>query len=132
MMANKNEAKNEVTLIGEHLQELTNLLRENINIYRSDRDMAVANYKSLKEQMDEIIGEKHLMSEDAALEKQLNTALGLVFKASERLDGVIKIVTQIIMTQVNTESRERIANTLKDSIPNKPVDFSHLLGQRDD
>lgn len=131
-MANKNEAKNEVTLIGEHLQELTNLLRENINIYRSDRDMAVANYKSLKEQMDEIIGEKHLMSEDAALEKQLNTALGLVFKASERLDGVIKIVTQIIMTQVNTESRERIANTLKDSIPNKPVDFSHLLGQRDD
>lgn len=120
--------KNEVVLVGENLKELTKLLKENIDIFRVDRDMAVSNYNAIKEQLDAIRDTDCLMSEDAALEKQLNVALDLVFKSSQRLDNVIKIVTQVILTQVNTESRERIANTLKDSIPNRPVDFSKLIG----
>lgn len=109
------------------LEELTKLLKENLELYKQDREIALKNYNLLKTQLQEIHAQDNLMSEDAALEKQLNIALSLVFKSGERLDNIIQTITRVIITQLNTQSREKIAQQLKDTIPQKPINFAQLL-----
>jgi len=112
----------------EKLTELSKLLRDSIQLYQDDRELAVNNFNDLKKQLEDVLGGGFEMSEDAKLEAEVNKALKLVFEASKKLDNVIYNVTQVIIAQLNNESREKIAEkfTAGNFIPQKPVDFQKL------
>jgi len=125
--------ENQLTFDEEKLKKLSGLLEESICIYRSDRDRAIAHYDDLKRQLANILNGPFEMSEEAALERECNKALKLCFESSKRLDDVIKHVTDVIMTQLNNETREKVAKQLAGSgggFPSKPVNFNQLKNSR--
>lgn len=98
--------------INEKAEKITELLQKAIETAEHDRTLALNNYKDLKAQLDAITGSLGLhMSEECSLEKEINTALKLVFQSSERLDKVIKITSDIMINQLNNLTKEKIAKT---------------------
>lgn len=116
----------------EKLNELSNLLKESIDLYRADRDLALKHYKDIKSQLENVLDQEFEMSQDGILESESNKALKLVFDASKKLDKVIYYISNVVIAQLNNESREKIATSLASGgmIPSKPVDFKQLRNQR--
>ena len=81
------------------LEELSKLLKKVIDIYDEDREIAKTNLDRLETNLEQITMAVP-MSEEARLEKEVNTAVGLVFKAGERVDKVIQVVAKILVTQL--------------------------------
>lgn len=111
-------------------EKITELLQEAIRTAEKDRALAENNYQMLKEQLEKITSDSREdgltieMSPDGELEKACNTALGLVFKSSERLDKVIKITSDIMINQLNNLTKEKIAKTFATAREiNGPVDI---------
>lgn len=129
-----------MNLNDDKLNELSKLLKDSIKVYEDDRAMAVQNYQDMKSQLENILeggggsdedGDSGFeMSQDCKLEAEVNKALKLVFEASRKLDKVIFHVTNVIIAQLNNESREKIADKFQQGssnlIPNRPVDFKQL------
>ena len=116
----------------EKISQLTKLLQQSIALYEEDRKLAIQNYESLRDQRDHVVNELNLeMSEEGKLEKEMNTALKLVFESGKRLDQMIETLSKLMITQLNNEARERIAGTLAGSerTVQKPVDLRELLHQ---
>lgn len=67
------------------------------------------------------------MSEDGKIESEMNRALDLLFKSSNKLETVIKTITTITISQLNNESRERVAKVLVDRVPDKAIDFDEMM-----
>jgi len=111
---------------GNKLNELSELLKEGLCIYRQDREIALRNYNDLKSQLSKILEGDFEMSEEAKLEAECNKALKLVMDASKRYDEVVRRVTEIISKQLENESREKISKNLGGLIPRHPVDFRNL------
>lgn len=111
---------------GNKLNELSDLLKEGLTIYRQDREIALKNYNDLKRQLSNILEGDYEMSEEAKLEAECNKALKLVMDASKRYDEVVRRVTEIISKQLENESREKISKNLGGLIPRHPVDFRNL------
>jgi len=115
------------------LGELSELLKKAINLYEEDRNLALKNYKDMKGQLENVLDQDFEMSQDGILEAEVNKALKLVFESSKKLDKVIFHVTNVVIAQLNNESREKIADKFQAGgglIPNKPVDFNKLRGSR--
>ncbi len=111
---------------GNKLNELSDLLKEGLTIYRQDREIALKNYNDLKRQLSNILEGDYEMSEEAKLEAECNKALKLVMDASKRYDEVVRRVTEIVSKQLENESREKISKNLGGLIPRHPVDFRNL------
>jgi len=114
------------------LSQLTDKLFEVIEIFKEDRQLALDNYKDISAQMDKILEVAH-SSEDAKLEKEKNVALKLVFDSANRLEMVVKTLTEILVNQMNAESRERIAKHLASGagdpskqIPSGAIDLTKI------
>lgn len=122
--------KNIISL-DERLEGLVNLLKKNISIYEDDRGRAINNYETLKGQLDKIHDLDIHCTDECKLEAETNKALKLVFDSSNRLDKVIDTITKVMITQLNNESREKVADYIKDSIPKSPVNFNDLLLRQD-
>ncbi len=122
--------------IGIELSQLTEKLFEVIEIFKEDRAMAKRNYDEISSQLEKITEIAH-MSEDAKLEKEKNVALKLVFESANRLETVIKTLTEILINQMNTESRERIAKNLiavtdpNKQIPQGAIDLTKITYKKD-
>ncbi len=116
----------EIQFNSNKLNELSELLKEGLCIYRQDREIALKNYNDLKRQLSNILEGDFEMSEEAKLEAECNKALKLVMDASKRYDEVVRRVTEIISKQLENESREKISKNLGGLIPNRPVDFRNL------
>ncbi len=122
--------------IGIELSQLTEKLFEVIEIFKEDRAMAKRNYDEISAQLEKITEIAH-MSEDAKLEKEKNVALKLVFESANRLETVIKTLTEILINQMNTESRERIAKNLiavtdpNKQIPQGAIDLTKITYKKD-
>ena len=116
----------------EHLTELSALLTKAISLYEADRDLALQHYQDMKKQLVSVLNQDFEMSQDGILESELNKALKLVFESSKKLDKVIFHVANVVVSQLNNESREKIADKFQGGggslIPNKPVDFARLRG----
>ena len=118
--------------IFEKAERVAELLESAIKTYENDKQMAIENYNALKSQLDNITGSLDLhMSEEAKLEAQVNVALNLVFKASERLDKVIKITSDIMINQLNNLTKERIAKTFAQREIGAPVDIEKFKRRRE-
>lgn len=109
------------------LDKLIQLLERTLSIFEEDRALAMKNYKAFEEQMESIFADDALMSEEGKIEQQRNKALELVLKSADRLETVLKTITNITIQELNNESRERIADKLQGSIPNKPISFKDVL-----
>jgi len=112
------------------LEKLIELLEEAIDLYRRDRTMAIDNYDQFRDQLDNILKTGMESSEEGKIEKEVNIALRSVFESAKRLDSVIMTVTKILVTQLNTESRERTAGILagkNNEYIDAPVNISKLL-----
>ena len=116
------------------IEKLTKKLEEIIEIFKEDRTLAKNNYDDISSQLEKITNVAH-MSEDARLEKEKNIALKLIFESANRLEMVVKTLTEILVNQMNAESRERIARVLingsGDRDPNKmiptgPIDLTKV------
>jgi len=121
--------KNTITI---DIDKLTQKIEEVITIFRHDRQLALDNYKDISAQMDKILEVAHC-SEDAKLEKEKNVALKLVFDSASRLEMVVKTLTEILVNQMNAESRERIAKHLASGagdpskqIPSGAIDLTKI------
>lgn len=119
------------------LEKLTELLQQSLILYTKDRKLALSNYKKIKEQYEKILLSGMEMSEEGAVEKQLNFALKLVFDSGKRLDNVIQTVAKIITTQLGGESRERTALLLSGRDPDDktisaPVNLTKLITEAND
>jgi hypothetical protein len=121
----------------EELTELSTLLRRAIQLYEEDRAMAVHHYDDFKHQLARITMAGFEMSEECKMEKEVNTALSLVFKSGERLDSVIQTISKVIIQQLNNENRKEVATIIssggddptKKKIINSPVDIKNLLSE---
>ena len=113
----------------DQLDKLSGLLESLLTIFTSDRDLAINNYDGFKRQLDKILAGGFEISEDCALEGELNRALKLVFESSKRLETVIETVSKVLLQQLNNESRERVADKLAGGmmLPNKPVNIHNLI-----
>ncbi len=120
----------QLTFNDQKLNKLSELLQESISIYRTDRDRAVEHFNDMKSQLSAILSGPFEMSEEAALERECNKALKLVFESSKRLDEVIKRVTELIITQLNNESKEKIVQNMGNMIPDGAVNFNALRNRR--
>jgi hypothetical protein len=109
-----------------NLDKLVALLERTLAIYEEDRNRAIENYDNIQKQLDNILDDAH-MSEDGKIETELNKALDLVFKSSNKLETVIKTITNITISQLNNESRERVAKVLVDRVPDKAIDFDEMM-----
>ena len=109
-----------------NLDRLVQLLERTLAIYEEDRARAIDNYIAIRDQLTEILDEAH-MSEDGKIETEMNKALDLVFKSSNKLETVIKTITTITISQLNNESRERVAKVLVHRVPDKAIDFDDML-----
>lgn len=98
--------------VSTNVTELTQLLSEAIAIFREDRRLARTNYDQLREQLDSIIDQGLEGSEEYRLEKEVNQALRLVFDSGNRMEKVIESITKILVTEINAESRERVAQNV--------------------
>ena len=128
---NNTDEKNDIKVSIE-ISQLTDKLFEVIEIFKEDRKMAKKNYEDISFQLDKITEIAH-MSEDAKLEKEKNIALKLVFDSASRLEMVVKTLTEILINQMNAESRERIAKHLASGsgdpnkqIPNGAIDLTKI------
>jgi len=113
-------------------KELSNLLKQALDIYQEDRKIALKNYNAMKSQLDDILSNGFDMSEEGKIEAECNKALKLLFTSGERLDGVIQTISKIIMTQLNNETKENIAAQIFSSMDGTrkittPIDISNLL-----
>jgi len=106
------------------------LLERTLAIYEEDRTTAISNYQSIRSQLENILDDAH-MSEDGKIESEMNKALDLVFKSSNKLETVIKTITTITINQLNNESRERVAKVLVDRVPDKAIDFDEMMALED-
>ncbi len=119
------------------ISQLTGKLFEVIEIFKEDRRLAKRNYDDISAQLDKITEVAH-MSEDAKLEKEKNVALKLVFESANRLEMVIKTLTEILVNQMNAESRERIAKHLASGagdpskqIPSGAIDLTKIAYKKE-
>lgn len=119
------------------LLELELLLKELINIYKADRTLAMNNYNSFRDQLENVLT-SYESSEEARLEKEVNTALKLVLVSSDKLNIVIQTVSKIITSQMSAENREKVARILtkqEDCIEgrliDKPQNLTQLLEDKD-
>ena len=113
-----------------NIKKLVELLEKTIAIFEADRIMALENYNRFKEQLDTIIEQDAIMSEDGIIEERMNRALELVFKSSTKLEAVINTITKIMINEVNNESRERVAKSLSGIQQNKPLSFKDILSDK--
>ena len=117
------------------LNELTVLLKESIKISKEDRELAKKNYDELKTQLESVLDTGVEGSEEYKLEREVNSALKLVFQSGDRLEKVIDAITKVIVSQINAESRESIANNIfgggawngSKKIIDSPVNLKKLL-----
>ena len=114
----------------DNLDRLVQLLERTLAIYEEDRTTAISNYQSIRSQLENILDDAH-MSEDGKIESEMNKALDLVFKSSNKLETVIKTITTITINQLNNESRERVAKVLVDRVPDKAIDFDEMMALED-
>lgn len=107
------------------IEEVEKMLKKTIDIFEEDRELALDNYNRVKKQHEECLENGDFeMSEEGILEGARNEALGLVFKSGDRLDKVMKTTAEIMITQLNNMSRERIAKEMKfDPQKSKPKSF---------
>lgn len=107
------------------VEEVEKLLKRVIAIFEEDRNLALENYDKIKTQHEDCLEHGDFeMSEEGILEGARNSALGMVFKSGERLDKVMKTTAEIMITQLNNMSRERIAKEMKfDPNKSKPKSF---------
>jgi len=91
------------------LEELTVLLKKSIAICDEDRKLAKDNYTNLREQLDVILEKEMEGSEEFKLESEVNKALKLVFESANRMEAVISTISKVLISQINNESRERVA-----------------------
>ena len=126
-----------MVIIMEELSELSILLKRAISLYEEDRKMAVTNYNDFKHQLSRVLMQSFEMSEEAKLEKEVNTAMSLVFKSGERLDSVIQIISKVIIQQLNNENRKEVAAIItsggndptKKKVITSPVNIHNLLAE---
>jgi len=107
------------------VEEVEKLLKRVISIFEEDRNLALENYEKIKEQHENCLENGDFeMSEEGILETARTSALSMVFKSGERLDKVMKTTAEIMITQLNNMSRERIAKEMKfDPQKSKPKSF---------
>lgn len=125
-MTRKPNTQPDTSLPVSNLDRLVSLLERTLAIYEEDRATALTNYRDIKNQLEQILDDAH-MSEDGKIESEMNRALDLVFKSSNKLETVIKTITTITISQLNNESRERVAKVLVDRVPDKAIDFDEMM-----
>ena len=110
------------------IQQISGLLQETIDLYREDRELAKANYQSLRGQLDDVLDMGLEMSEEGALEKAVNGALKLYMDSGRRLEKAVETLAKIFTNQVNANTKLLVADKLVDgqSKIQKPVDFKSL------
>lgn len=128
-------AKQNVVESGE-IKKLGAMLERVVEIYEKDRKLAETNYESLRAQLDNIIGSGMESSEDGKIEAEVNKALKLVFDSATRLQGVIEVVSRIIIANLNAEAKRDVANIFNGKGGLAKVNINSLLednhGPRDD
>lgn len=126
----KNE-NNEDISISVRLDKISNMLEEAIDIYRRDRDIALKNYKQMRDQLDEVLEDVY-MSEDGCLERAVNAALKLVFESGKRLDKAIESTTKLMITQLINDAKVQIADKFMggETKLTGPIDFKKLTDDR--
>lgn len=119
--------KKETTMETE-VYELNALLKESLQIYRDNRDMAKKNYETLKKQHSVIIMAAE-MSEEGALERELNIAMKVVVDSGKHLDNVIQTISKLLTTQLNNDAKLRIADKVIDGSQKltAPININRLL-----
>jgi len=122
---NRLRQENTDKLILARIEEVEKMLKKTIDIFEEDRELALDNYNRVRKQHEECLENGDFeMSEEGILEGARNEALSLVFKSGDRLDKVMKTTAEIMITQLNNMSRERIAKEMKfDPQKSKPKSF---------
>lgn len=113
------------------LDKLTKLLEKALKIYEEDRALSIKNYNKFREQLDNILSQEFEMSQEGRLEAEVNKALKHVFDSGQRLDNVINAVKNILVNQMHSESREKIAKEIfGNGRLGGPADIRQLLENR--
>lgn len=119
----KEEEQNQKDLdVVARVEEAEKLLKRIVSIFEEDRALALENYNKIKEQHENVLENGDFeMSEEGILETARSSALALVFKSGDRLDKVMKTTTEIMISQLNNSSREKIAKEFRfDPTKSKP------------
>lgn len=125
-------------MLGQDSKRLIELLEDSVALYKKDRQMAVDNYEMLRDQLKQITTMQE-MSEEARIEREVNTALKNVFLSGERLDAVIQSLSKILIGSMNAQSRIEAAkafsgnnnNNNEKLIISEPIDIKALLDGTD-
>ncbi len=117
--------------IGVELYKVSKLLEESIQLYREDRKMALENYIALKEKLEELWEAGIPMSEEGALEREVNKALKLSMESAVRLEKAIEVLSKISIANMNNMTKLQVADKLVDgqSKLTTPVDFKQLTSR---
>lgn len=117
--------------IGVELYKVSKLLEESIQLYREDRKMALENYIALKEKLEELWEAGIPMSEEGALEREVNKALKLSMESAVRLEKAIEVLSKISIANMNNMTKLQVADKLVDgqSKLTAPVDFKQLTSR---
>ena len=116
----------------DHFIEMNKLLRQAVTLYEEDRAMAESNFRSLSAQLESVKNDFE-MSENGALEAEVNKALKLVFESGRRLDAVLQTVAKLLMTQMHADSRIETARIMAGAMSGQnqqlqgPADIRALL-----
>ena len=100
---------NNETHVSVNLEKLTETLERLIQIFEEDRETAKANYEIFKTQLDDILSKGYECSEGGKIEAEVNKALKMIFESSNKLNMVMKTLSELIVNQLNNDSREKIA-----------------------
>lgn len=127
--------KQEEPVVNSNTEELVALLQSAISIFKEDRKIAKDNFDALRDQLDNILAQDLEGSEEYKLEKEMNTALKLLFDSGHKLEKVIESITKIIIAAMTNESKERVASKIfgdgtDGKYITKPINITELLDHK--
>lgn len=114
------------------LEKLTELLEDTLTIFREDRALAQENYNEMRAQLQVALRESDFEGQTTSdLETNVNRALELVFKSSDKLLKVTETLSKIIVTNLNNENKLQIADKLVtgpngEKLISNPVDIQDI------
>jgi hypothetical protein len=123
-----------MTTNNDDISQLSKLLEKTLKLYEEDRKIALNIYHTFNKQLESILDEGALMSEDGSIEKRINEAFTNISSSSKNLTTVIDALVRVITTQLNNTSREAVAKNFNpgSQIPTHAVNLAKLISDSKD
>ncbi len=112
------KTKNGTIEVADQLIELNNKFNEVIRVMEADRSAIEEHIQDMRDGLKEVRKFSH-MSEEAALEKQINEAFKQLNACNKRIDTIIDAVTKIVTAKIIADATPQEGNGLT-----TPIDIS--------